>query len=78
MNGDKIDSRLAVMETTVNFIKDELKDIKINHLKHIYEKIECIIKKMSNPRLPLWATFLITALFSLVTGLIVAFFKNWG
>jgi len=76
MDEDKIITRIAVVEAKIGFISDDIKDIKDNHLKQIYEKIECIIKKMSNPRLPIWATFLLTGLFSLVTGLIVAFLKK--
>jgi len=76
MDETKVESRLAVVETKIGFIADDIKDILDNHLKQIYNKIECIIKKMSNPRLPLWATFLLTGLFSLVTGLIVAFVKK--
>jgi len=76
MDETKVESRIAIVETKINFITQEIGDIKDNHLKAIYDKIECIIKKMSAPRLPLWATFLLTGLFSLVTGLIVAFLKK--
>lgn len=76
MDETKLEVRLAVVENTVGFIAKDVTDIKDNHLKKIYDKIECIVIKMSHPRLPLWATFLLTGLFSLVTGLIVAFLKK--
>ena len=76
MDETKLETRLVVVETTINFIAKDVADIKDNHLKKIYDKIECIVIKMSKPRLPLWTTFLLTGLFSLVTGLIVAFLKK--
>jgi len=76
MANKTIEERMATVETEISYIREDIKDIKENHLKSIYDKLECILKKMSKPNLPLWATFLLTGLFSLVTGLIVAFLKK--
>lgn len=78
MDETKVESRLAVVETTINFIAKDITDIKDNHLKAIYNKIECIIKKMATPR-PTWTiTWLITFLGSAVIGLLVLLFKRGG
>ena len=76
MDEDKIITRIAVIETKVGFIATDIKDIKDNHLKQIYEKIECIIKKMSTQR-PTWTiTWLIAFLGSTVIGLLVLLLKK--
>ena len=76
MDEDKIIARVAVVETKINFITQEITDIKNNHLKHIYEKIECIIKKMSTQR-PSWSVaWIITFLSSATVGLLVLLIKK--
>jgi len=76
MDETKVDSRLAVVETKVGFIAEDIKDIKDNHLKKIYEKIECIIKKMSTQR-PSWSVaWIITFLSSATVGLLVLLWKK--
>ena len=76
MDEDKIITRIAVVETKVGFIATDIKDIKDNHLKQIYEKIECIIKKMSTQR-PSWSVaWIITFLSSATVGLLVLLIKK--
>ena len=54
--------RFAIIETEVGHIKAFMIDIKDNHLKSIYKKLD---------RLPIWATIMITLLSSLCVGLMV-------
>jgi len=68
---DKLEERIAVVETSVKFILEELKNIRTNDLTSIYNKIECIVAKMNKPRLPMYITITLTILSSLVTGLAV-------
>ena len=78
MDEDKIIARIAVIETKISFIADDIKDIKDNHLKSIYQKIECIVQKLSSKR-PSWTvSWLITFLGSAVIGLLVLLFKRGG
>jgi len=70
--GDKTpEERMATLETDIKYIREDVKDIKDNHLKQIYQKIECIVQKLSSKR-PSWTvSWLITFLGSAVIGLIV-------
>jgi len=64
-NGKKTAAeRFAIIETEIGHIKTFMIDIKDNHLKSIYKKLD---------RLPTWATIIITFLSSLCVGLLV-----WG
>lgn len=38
----KTAERLAVLETKIDEIKSDIRDIKENHLSHIYEKLEAL------------------------------------
>ena len=75
-----IEERTARLEEAVEFIKEAFSDIKDNHLKGIYGKLDSLVTdihnitvKMNSPR-PSWLiTVVITALCSLCVGLIVAF-----
>lgn len=43
--------RLAIIETEMGYIKDDLKDIRVNDLPHIFDKVEKIedtLKTMQN------------------------------
>ena len=76
MDEDKIATKIAIVETDIRYIREDIKDIKDNHLKQIYQKIECIIQKLSSKR-PSWTvSWLITFLGSAVIGLLVLLFKK--
>ena len=43
MNGKKSNAeRLAVIETEIGYMKDDLKDLRVNDLPHIFDKVEKI------------------------------------
>jgi len=75
MNGTELE-RIARLEQGFKDFNKHFDDFVANHFKNLVDKVDCIVQKMSKPRLPLWVTFLITALFSLCVGLIVAFVKR--
>lgn len=61
----------ALLEANKNF-KEFMFDIKDNHLTSIYDKIDCIFKKLGNRR-PSWlVTWIIASLTSLCGILIMA------
>ena len=67
---NKIENRLTTLETTQGFILKELKNIKDNHLKTIYEKVDRIESTL-NAR-PSWLiSILLTGMSSIIVALIV-------
>jgi hypothetical protein len=48
MENKTMEERMATVETDVRYIREDIKDIKDNHLKQIYQKIECIVQKLSS------------------------------
>ena len=71
MENKTMEEKMAIVETDVRYIREDIKDIKDNHLTQIYQKIECIVQKLSSKR-PSWTvSWLITFLGSAVIGLIV-------
>ena len=78
MENKTTEERMATVETDIKYIREDIKDIKDNHLKAIYQKIECIVQKLSSKR-PSWTvSWLITFLGSAVIGLLVLVFKRGG
>ena len=61
--------RLATIETQIDTVTKDITEIKEVH-KTLFRKLDCVMQKLTN-RLPHWATVLIGALMSLVTGLIM-------
>jgi len=74
MNKKELERLVKVEQTTIN-IKDTFDDFMNNHFATLVKKVDCITKKMGSPRLPIWATFLITFFCSLCVGLVVAMVK---
>jgi len=73
-----IEERMATVETDIKYIREDIKDIKDNHLKTMANKIECIVQKLASKR-PSWTvSWLITFLGSAVIGLLVLLFKRGG
>lgn len=58
-NGKKLEHRLTVLKTSQDFILDEIKDIKDNHLRSIYKKLDRL----------LW--LLLTGLIGIISALLV-------
>lgn len=63
-NNKQLEHRLTVLKTTQDFILLELKDIKNNHLKTIYKKLDRL----------LW--LLLTGLVGIITALIILILKG--
>lgn len=62
------------MKQGISMLGDGLNDIRSNHLKHIYEKMEALTIKVNSR--PSWlvatiVTLLASTLFSIITGLIM-------
>jgi len=62
----KILERLAILEVMMENTREELRNIRVNHLERIYRKLEEIEKQLY--KRPNW---FITGLVSLVVGLVV-------
>lgn len=65
----------ALIEASKNF-KEFMREIKDNHLKGIYDKLDCIFKKLGNRR-PSWPiVWIITSLTTLCGILIMALLRK--
>lgn len=59
----------ALIEASKNF-KEFMFEMRDNHLKTIYEKMDCIIKKMSSRRPP-WSTLWIISTLTGLCGILI-------
>ena len=59
----------ALIEATTNF-KDFMWDMKDNHLNSIYDKLDCIFKKLGNRR-PSWPILWIIASLTSLCGVLI-------
>lgn len=54
MDETKVEKRLTAVEIDIKYIREDIKDIKENHLKNICQKLDYIIEKIDSPRPSLW------------------------
>jgi len=76
INQNKIlEHRLTSVEISLKEAKDDITNIRDNHLTKIYDKIDGIEKKLLS-RLPGWAVIIMTFLSSLSVALLVLLLKQ--
>ena len=77
MKKETTGEQLSRINTEIVHIKDDIHDIKSNHLHTIQENFEALRKQFAEfelkilNRLPAWGTIIITILSSLSVGLVV-------
>lgn len=69
----KEQERLSVVETEIIGMRGQVEELK-NRIRELWDKIDGLEIKL-NTRLPLWATFILSLLAAIVTGLIVTVIK---
>ncbi len=75
-NNIQLYQRLTKVETRLDDLNQELKNVRENHLAKIYDKIDYIEKKLLH-RLPGWATMTITFFSSLSVALLTLLLSNF-
>ena len=70
------ESKIAEIATDLKNLREGFKDFRENEFHELKGSLTCLIRKMNNPRLPLWTTWLIVGCTSLITALVVLILKG--
>ena len=65
------EGKIAEIATDLKNLRENFRDFRENEFHELRKNLICVTKKINNPRLPTWVTWLLVSCSSLITALIV-------